>query len=47
MAGGKVIWKHDPAEPDDPNSFSLNPNEQKRLRMGRGEIEVDKESAKI
>lgn len=27
--------------------FKWVPNGQKRLRMGRGEIEVDKESAKL
>jgi hypothetical protein len=26
----------DPAEPDDPNSFSPNPNKEKKLEMGKG-----------
>jgi hypothetical protein len=35
--GGKGLENVYPAEPDDPNSFSLNPNEYRK--PGRGELE--------
>jgi hypothetical protein len=32
---GRWLENDDPAEPDDPNSSSLNPNEHKKLGMGK------------
>jgi hypothetical protein len=39
---GRRIENDDPAEPDDPNSFSLNPNEHKKLGMGKAVSGIDK-----
>jgi hypothetical protein len=38
LCGGKsggILENDDPAEPDDPNSSSLNPNEHKKRGMGK------------
>jgi hypothetical protein len=41
---GRRLENDDPAEPDDPNPFSLNPNEPGKLRMGRLEFFMDSPS---
>jgi hypothetical protein len=38
---GKGLENDDPAEPDDPNSFSLNPNEKKTMTGPKRQIMVD------
>ena len=38
---GRILENHEPAEPDDPNSSSLNPNEHKNGEWARWDKAVD------
>jgi hypothetical protein len=44
LQGRSLIAQREPAEPDDPNSSTLNPTRQEKLGVGKSDKTLDKVS---